>query len=409
MTSIRVSHPSPSRRLSRIVGSFAAGVLVVGLAGAAVTAGPAAGVASPVAERASAATPRVAAPVLPDPSGRRAVSTRALHLVDRDRQDPWVDRAMPRHLMVTMLYPSNRAGETPARYLTTRESRAFVAFQEKQGAPVPDDLPRGILARTDVGASRATPVLRTPGGRPLVVLSPGFSLPRSTLLALATQLASRGYVVALVDHAHESSGMQLPDGRLLRCAACDVDYYGSIATVRARDISFLLDRLLARSSRWSRVVDGDRVAVVGHSIGGNAALSSMRVDHRVDAAVDLDGTAFDPVRRPLRGPVMLMGTDELHRPDGDDISWPHTWDRLDGPRKWLTVAGSTHGSFTDGPLIVEQLVPGAPSPQLDAARGLWITRAYMQAFLDRHLRGRDAPLLDGPSPRFPEVSHHDPS
>jgi dienelactone hydrolase len=381
---------------------------VVSLTSAAATVESAASTTEPVVERESRA-PKVAPPVLPAPTGRRAVSTRTLHLVDRDRQDPWVERALARHLMVTMVYPSNRASERPARYLTVRESRAFVAFQEQQGAPVPDDLPRGILARTEVGASRGAPVLRTRGGRPLVVLSPGFGLPRSSLLVLATQLASRGYVVALTDHAHESSGMQLPDGRLLRCAACDVDYYGSIATGRARDISFMLDRLLARSSRWSRVVDGERVAVVGHSIGGNAALSSMRVDDRVDAAVDLDGTLFDPVRRPLRGPVMLMGTDELHRPDGDDISWPHTWERLDGPRKWLSVVGSTHGSFTDGPLLVEQLVPGVPSPGLDPVRGLRMTRAYVQAFLDRHLRGRDAPLLDAPSPRFPEVSHHAPS
>jgi len=33
-----------------------------------------------------------------------------------------------------------------------------------------------------------------------------------------------------------------------------------------------------------------------------------------------------------------------------------------------------------------------------------ITRAYVRAFLDQHLRGRPQALLDQPSPRYPEVT-----
>jgi len=32
-----------------------------------------------------------------------------------------------------------------------------------------------------------------------------------------------------------------------------------------------------------------------------------------------------------------------------------------------------------------------------------IMREYVDAFVDLHLRQRPQPLLDGPSPRFPEV------
>ncbi|NIS32244.1 MAG: hypothetical protein GWN79_12440, partial [Actinobacteria bacterium] len=34
---------------------------------------------------------------------------------------------------------------------------------------------------------------------------------------------------------------------------------------------------------------------------------------------------------------------------------------------------------------------------------LHITSAYARAFLERHLRGSTAPLLDGPSTDFPDV------
>ncbi|WP_431898518.1 hypothetical protein [Nonomuraea sp. bgisy101] len=48
--------------------------------------------------------------------------------------------------------------------------------------------------------------------------------------------------------------------------------------------------------------------------------------------------------------------------------------------------------------------PGDLSPQ----RSLEITRAYVGAFFDLHLKGRKQPLLDGPSPADPEVAFHNP-
>jgi hypothetical protein len=41
---------------------------------------------------------------------------------------------------------------------------------------------------------------------------------------------------------------------------------------------------------------------------------------------------------------------------------------------------------------------------LSGARSLDITRAYVRAFFDEHLRGRPQALLDQPSPRYPEVT-----
>jgi predicted dienelactone hydrolase len=41
---------------------------------------------------------------------------------------------------------------------------------------------------------------------PEVVLSPGFTVSRSTLTALAEDLASHGYVVAGIDHTESPSG-----------------------------------------------------------------------------------------------------------------------------------------------------------------------------------------------------------
>jgi hypothetical protein len=40
---------------------------------------------------------------------------------------------------------------------------------------------------------------------------------------------------------------------------------------------------------------------------------------------------------------------------------------------------------------------------LSAERTTEITRRYVRAFFDQHLRHRPQPLLDMPSPRYPEV------
>jgi len=46
-----------------------------------------------------------------------------------------------------------------------------------------------------------------------------FTNSRSTLTALAEDLASHGYVVAGIDHTYESHATAFPDGRVTTCLA----------------------------------------------------------------------------------------------------------------------------------------------------------------------------------------------
>ncbi|GAA1030257.1 MULTISPECIES: hypothetical protein [Amycolatopsis] len=59
--------------------------------------------------------------------------------------------------------------------------------------------------------------------------------------------------------------------------------------------------------------------------------------------------------------------------------------------------------FTDELLLFQQAGMPLPGVEIDPSRGLRVGEAYLTAFLDQHLRGVHQPLLDGPSPRFPEV------
>jgi hypothetical protein len=102
------------------------------------------------------------------------------------------------------------------------------------------------------------------------------------------------------------------------------------------------------------------------------------------------------------GSGIIVSPDGKHV-KGSVLTWERDWELLTGWKRWLVVAGAVHASFTDFALLADQidLDIGAGTP---GARSLDITRAYVRAFFDLHLRGKPQALLDQPSPRYPEVT-----
>ncbi|MFC6084756.1 alpha/beta hydrolase family protein [Sphaerisporangium aureirubrum] len=367
-------------------------------AGLAVLAASACSAPAPPRSAATASATPTGPVTLPAPTGGRPVGTTVLYLTDTSRADPWNLDAAARELKVTLWYPAERGDGPRAPYMTAKESELLMKGSGLAGAPY------DTLSRTRTNAVQdAAPAGR---GLPLVVLSPGFTKPVSTLTALAEDLASRGYVVAGIDHTYENYATTFPGGRVAECLACDSDtdpgFGTGLVQVRAADVSFVLDRL---PSEWdgSGVVDRSRIAMVGQSIGGAGAVAAMLKDSRVRAGIDMDGTTY--ARIPKGGfsrPFMFMGSPQ-HVPGGRDNSWDRDWKLLTGWKRWLVLTGAEHMSFTDGPLLVDALGDKPLPGVLPAARAAELTRTYVAAFLDRHLRSRRQPLLDGPSSRHPEV------
>ncbi|MFG1699793.1 alpha/beta hydrolase family protein [Nonomuraea sp. NPDC049309] len=351
---------------------------------------------------------------IPRPTGAYKVGRDVLHMVDTGRRDPWAPKATPRELMVSMYYPA-RSGGRPAAYMTIAEAAALLKAQKLDTRVKPEQI-AGVRVNAREDARPA------PGRHPLVVLSPGFTLNRATLTMLAEELASRGNVVALVDHAYESYGTSFPGGRTLTCAACEAvekapsdeaskRLMAKVATGRAADLSFVIDRV-TRVTGWRRhaMIDTKRIGAAGHSIGGNAAAALMAADRRVRAGANLDGTFFAPV--PAKGlggrPFLMLGTQSGHSPGSADASWPRDWRRLDGWKRWLTVKDSGHFTFIDLPVLGGQAGITDPEAPLSGKRSGEITTSYVGAFFDRHLQSKKRPLLDGPTRTNPEVTFHNP-
>ncbi|WP_061291624.1 alpha/beta hydrolase family protein [Herbidospora cretacea] len=328
----------------------------------------------PAPPRPAAAPPPSPGPVtLAAPTGDHPVGTRVLHLTDASRADPWNLDAEARELRVTLWYPAGRGEGERAAYLSKEESDLVMKGSRAVGD----------LSTTIVHATTGPPAA---GRFPLVVLSPGFTKPVSTLTSLAEDLASRGYVVAGIDHTYESYATTLADGTVAGCLACDSDtdpgFGTGVVRSRAADVSFVLDELLE-----SDVADPSKIAMVGQSIGGASALATMASDRRVRAGVNLDGTTYARLPHGLDRPFLFVGTPQ-HAPGGRDTSWDRDWRLLTGWKRWLVVKGADHQSFTDLPQLMPALglkpLPGAPS----AERLAEITRTSVASFLDEHLKSR---------------------
>ncbi|MFE5582762.1 alpha/beta hydrolase family protein [Kitasatospora sp. NPDC056531] len=344
---------------------------------------------------------------LPRPTGPYTVGREDLHLVDQGRPDPWVPSAGPRQLMVSMYYPAHAGTGSPAPYMTAAAARLLL-----DGKVPGNSIPTESV--TDTRTWSRTDARPQGGHYPLVVLSPGFSMPRASLTSLAEDLTSRGYVVALVDHTYENTGTTFPDGQTLPCVMCGKlrtpEAWKALNESRAKDVSFVLDQLTSRPHpawRYARMIDRHRIGMAGHSAGGASTVPALLTDDRIQAGADLDGTMDYLVPESGIGgkPYLMMGHP---LPDGaEDDSWTKSWPRLDGWKQWLTIDGTNHGSFTDYPLFSEALgIPQDPGTTVSGRRAIDLTRQYVGAFFDLQLKGIEQPLLDGPTAANPEVRFH---
>ncbi len=157
-----------------------------------------------------------------------------------------------RVLPVTIWYPST-GGDQHVRYVY-------------KTSPVPT-VPAGrVPASVSVAGAAAADAPPAPGRFPLVVISHGF-LNRAVMFSdLAEIIASKGYVVASIDHG------DLDDLAVSRDFA-----FMKVVANRAADQRLVIDELTRRAAGtdafWLHV-DATRMALAGYSMGGYGALAT---------------------------------------------------------------------------------------------------------------------------------------
>ncbi|BCS34532.1 lipase [Luteitalea sp. TBR-22] len=325
------------------------------------------------------------------------MGVRVLHLTDPSRPElATVDPNDVREVVVHLWYPAQRApGAVRAPYFLDPLEAALNA--QVQG--LPDDAFDGLRGWAVAGAR----MVRGRAARPLVLFSGGLQTPPAFYASVVADLASRGLVVAVVAHPYSSGVSVLPGGRV--AFSPDPFAGGSPEQLHqtwVEDMAFVLDTLTRDASALDAADHrGGAVMAMGHSFGGAAAASLAVRDTRVSAAANLDGTFWgaaltDAIATPF---LMLTAERSVGEPTRDRVLAA-----LQAPGYDLRLLGSAHNDVTDFGVLLPRLVELAPglSPEvlelgaIDATRALDLTTAYLASFVDRHLLGRRAPLLDRP-------------
>jgi hypothetical protein len=157
-------------------------------------------------------------PAFPEPSGPYPVGTTVAEWTDPARPEPATRAPGDRRTVVAQLwYPAREPpGDTErAQYLgpTQGEARTVAA-----GLAGYLGLPAFLLdgaARARTAAIPGAAVAEGDERFPVMVFSPGLGGVRTQNTAWAEELASRGYVVAALDHPYDSAAVVLDDGRTI--------------------------------------------------------------------------------------------------------------------------------------------------------------------------------------------------
>jgi predicted dienelactone hydrolase len=331
---------------------------------------------------------------LPAPTGRYEVGTRAIHLVDGNRQDPWKpDRK--RELMVSVWYPAKDTGHYP-RQQWLPDGLLDAVDELAVGAGIPKGAVDWTAARTfgHVGAPAKH------GKFPVILYSPGFGGPRAMGSTLIQDLASHGNVVVSIDHTFETT-VEFPGGRVEKAVEIPWEQMGKALAARVGDTRFVLDQL------GSRGLNLEKVGMFGHSYGGFTAGETMLYDRRIDAGINMDGGMFPEfgavAERGLDRPFFLYGG-QAKNEDGTivdhspftsfDPSWGQFWANQKGPKRSVVLKDARHNSFSDLQVILPQLTKPLNLPAdhwvdvigtIDPAKSLMAQNAEIRQFFGRYL------------------------
>jgi predicted dienelactone hydrolase len=387
---------------------------------------------------------------LPPASGKFGIGRVGFDWVDQKRPEPLSGAANAhRELMVYVWYPASasRANSPEGVYLP----RAKEIEKTPGTSRIKENVFEGVWPRvlsgevTSHAQERALPA-KSAKSFPVILFSHGGGSTTFGYTALIECLVSHGYIVAAIEHTYEAAAVAFPDGRVIPyseenvrrtekppSASYDQMVENAMSWVRARDDvfaadqRFVVDQLVQINDNnalpFAGQLDLNRVAAVGHSMGGQASMRACQLDDRIKACVNLDGGNVDGVlirysgasapKQPalyVETPFMPISADHLKELRQTRAEWIQLWRArarkqlraFEGGSYYavLKAPGMSHRSYSDQNL----LAASGRAAQKESLRNLQLIEAVTLAFTDKYLKGIPSSLLDQGSQKNRDVS-----
>jgi predicted dienelactone hydrolase len=380
---------------------------------------------------------------LPEPGGPFKVGKTVFHFVDSSRmetltEDPDDYREFDAHIW----YPADPAGGSKVLPYKTHQPRVG-SILEAGPETIPGGPPDFVFSHLRLMKSNShpdAPVVSQAGPFPVIGFSCGFLSDPDEYQIQFEELASHGYVVFSLNQPYESFSYVHPDGRVVpfrrshaeefhRCSKLSLPlwekfskasdeteretiirevlmaetFMDRVFRIRTADMQYAVSELSRMNSGeiespFRGRLDMTRLGVFGHSGGGAVAGQCCASDPQFKAGVNMDGFQFgDVIDNEVRQPFMFMYSEQFA--DANAVMMKSFQNEVYA----MTVKGSNHMDYSDSPYVLPIAKRMGMSGKIPARRMMNIVNSYLLSFFDKHLKGRPAPLLTGPSPDFPEV------
>jgi predicted dienelactone hydrolase len=426
-------------------------------------------IASVIIMTAWAAGASAPGPAVPMPDGEHAVGVIPVEFVDPSRPLDAADRGSgPRLLPAIVWYPADGPADGPAggpadhpAYLDGGAASVTLPAIARNFRFEVEELHPLAVVRMHVRSG--APAARRPRGFPVVLFSHGFFLYPEQNSALASRLASHGYIVVSIAHPGDAADRRLEDGRIIATkigtdgddprfaeafrilvggAGLETsrtalsDYSDSLPATRIgrsfadwREDTLAVARAIVEGDepRALRDVlvaaDRSRLAFAGMSFGGSTAATTCRLVDACRAVVNLDGQNFDPelFDRPVARPLLLMLSDwtryglfEGQPRDADfspnDLAYER-WSAAGEDRDVVRVRleGIRHMGFTDLVALLEGPKREERVGEIGGDEALAAIGDLVLAFLDAHLADGNARGVERAIERHRALRRHVPA
>ena len=342
----------------------------------------------------------------PKPTGEFMVGTITLLMTKQAKIDSLNDR----HINIQVWYPAKVRSKSEYLSPYIPDSSLIAAFKKGDYLNLDsrvldgwDTLITYAYLRAELNSSTAK--------YPLIILSHGFGMSKNNYSVLSIELASHGYIVAAIDHP--GSGLTiLPNGETLGLSPNLNGPDGKVDEF-CEDAIYVLQELF-KKEKFKNKIDTTAIGMIGHSLGGAAALNIGDFDERFKAAINLDGYLFGKaMNEGVKIPFLAI----LQRPNFQQrsisdslkqerrLEWKGIVQRSVVESTVINIDGLMHFDFSDLPFIIPDSVRAKNGGTLPALKEHQILSQLVITFFNLYLKDDSINSLQEIINNFEEVNY----